>query len=447
MKSKITSTALALMFLMCLSSVASAWQLTTVGTGHNPATYGNLVAWSDGTSGNGGSIHVYDLSAKKDTLINSSSASYPAIYGNKVVWHDDSSGTPMLTVYDLKSKSKSYITQNVDSSSIPAICGNIIAWSANDGVYMQDISKSTQTMVGTGTNPDIDGTKIVYTNDSGGAFSGMFGLGIGSVIDVYDTSSKKTVECGSGDGTARIYGNKVIWTNSDMSSGQSNLVMYDLSTKKMTNITTGSSDQSGMNSGSTSFGAYDIYGDNVVYMNNSANSASSDFASSDFSDIASIIGNANSNSGTSSTGGIPCIYSISKGKVTQIPEATQAGNVAAGSNAIVWETSGGNITAYQFASSSSSSSSSSKVTKPAAAFKADKVSGKHPLAVTFTYTGTGGTPDSYIWDFGDKTKSVTTTAKTVKHTFANAGTFTVSVTAKNKAGSNTATKSKYIAVK
>jgi len=98
-------------------------------------------------------------------------------------------------------------------------------------------------------------------------------------------------------------------------------------------------------------------------------------------------------------------------------------------------------------STSSSSSSSSTVAKPCAALKADKVSGKHPLAVTFSYTGTGGTPDSYTWNFGDKTSSFTTTAKTVKHTFAKAGTYTVSVTAKNKAGSSTATKSKYITIK
>ncbi len=435
MKSKIVFTALALMLLMCLSSVASAWQLTTVGTGHNPATYGNLVAWSEGTSGNGGNIHVYDLSAKKDTVINSSSASYPAIYGNKVVWRDRSNGMPVLTVYDLNSKTSSQITQNVDSNSIPVICGNLIAWSANDGVYMRDISKSTQTMIGTGVNPDIDGTKIVYTNDSGSSFmsgtSGTFNpstfnpstfnpgtfLGSGSMIDVYDSSTKKTVECGSGD-NARIYGNKVI-----MSSGQNNLAMYDLYSKKMTNVTTGSNQ-------------YDIYGDNLVYVNGSANSAISDF-----SDITDIIGTPSGFGSSGSTGGGPYMYSVSKGKATPIPEATEAVvNVAAGSNAIVWETSGGNITAYQFASSSPS------VTKPVAALKADKVSGKHPLAVTFTYTGTGGTPDSYTWDFGDKTKSVTTTAKTVKHTFANAGKFTVSVTAKNKAGSNTATKSKYITV-
>ena len=108
--------------------------MTTIGNGHNPAVYNNMVAWSDDTSGNGGSIHLYDLSAKKDTLINSSSASHPAIYGNKMVWHDDSSGMPTLAVYDIKSKASSQITQDVDSNSIPVIYGNIIVWSANDGV-------------------------------------------------------------------------------------------------------------------------------------------------------------------------------------------------------------------------------------------------------------------------------------------------------------------------
>ena len=446
MKSKFILTALALMFLVCLSSVASAWHMSTIGVGHNPAVYNNMVAWSDDTSGNGGIIHVYDLNAKKDTTINSSSASHPAIYGNKLVWHDDSSGMPMLTVYDIKSKTSSHITQDVDSNSIPVIYGNIIVWSANDGVYMRDISKSTQSMIGTGINPDIDGTKIVYTNDSGSSFmSGMpsmsgIGFGTSSMIDVYDTSSKKTVECGSGD-VARIYGNKVIWTNSDMSSEQSNLVMYDLSTKKVTNITTSSSDQFGTNSGSASVGSYDIYGDNVVYVNDSG--------SSDMSGIGNIgngIGNIGSTVGMGSTGGVPCIYSISKGKITEMANETQAGNIAIYGNTIVWDTpaSGSNITVYQGASSSPSTS---KVTKPVAAFKADKVSGKHPLAVTFTYTGTGGAPDSYTWNFGDNTKAVTTTAKTIKHTFAKAGTYTISVSAKNKAGSNTATKSKYITIK
>jgi len=45
MKSKIIFTALALMCLICSISVASAAQVTKIGTGHNPAIYGNKVTW------------------------------------------------------------------------------------------------------------------------------------------------------------------------------------------------------------------------------------------------------------------------------------------------------------------------------------------------------------------------------------------------------------------
>ena len=43
-----------------------------------------------------------------------------------LVWHDKSTGVPRLTVYDLKTRVRSYITKDVDSSSAPVIYGNII---------------------------------------------------------------------------------------------------------------------------------------------------------------------------------------------------------------------------------------------------------------------------------------------------------------------------------
>jgi C1A family cysteine protease/PKD repeat protein len=83
--------------------------------------------------------------------------------------------------------------------------------------------------------------------------------------------------------------------------------------------------------------------------------------------------------------------------------------------------------------------------KPVASFTANKVSGKYPLTVIFTYTGTGGTPDSYLWDFGDQITS--TNSKTATHRFTKAGTYTVSLKVGNSAGSDVATKTKYIVVK
>jgi PKD repeat protein len=78
------------------------------------------------------------------------------------------------------------------------------------------------------------------------------------------------------------------------------------------------------------------------------------------------------------------------------------------------------------------------VKKPVSAFTMNKASGKHPLTVTFTYTGTGGTPGSYLWNFGDKTTS--TNAMTTSYSYTKAGTYTVSLKVSNTAGSSTATK-------
>ncbi len=130
-KQKLYSIALALailifLFSILVLSVASAAQVTRIGNGSDPAIYGSKVVWTDS-----GVIHVYDLTLKTDTTVSSSAASHPAIYGNKLVWHDESSGVPRLTVYDIPSSTRSYITKDIDNRSIPAIYGNRIVWSAN----------------------------------------------------------------------------------------------------------------------------------------------------------------------------------------------------------------------------------------------------------------------------------------------------------------------------
>lgn len=73
----------------------------------------------------------------------------------------------------------------------------------------------------------------------------------------------------------------------------------------------------------------------------------------------------------------------------------------------------------------------STVKAPVAAFSTS-VSGR---TVQFT-DKSKNSPTSYLWDFGDKG---TSTAKNPKHTYSKAGTYTVSLTAKNSAGSNKTT--------
>jgi len=83
------------------------------------------------------------------------------------------------------------------------------------------------------------------------------------------------------------------------------------------------------------------------------------------------------------------------------------------------------------------------VTKLKAAFTVTQ-STKTPLIVKFM-DKSSGSPTSWKWNFGDKSPIVKT--KNATHTYKKAGKYTVSLTVKNAAGSNSITKSKYITVK
>lgn len=73
---------------------------------------------------------------------------------------------------------------------------------------------------------------------------------------------------------------------------------------------------------------------------------------------------------------------------------------------------------------------------PVAAFSATGTSGPAPLAVGFTDASTGA-PSSWSWDFGD---GGTSTAQHPTHTYQTQGTYDVSLTVTNSAGTDTETK-------
>jgi len=195
---------------------------------------------------------IYDLTTKNETIVSSFAASHPAISGNILVWYDKSSGVPELTVYNIETKARSYITKNVYRDSIPAIYGSRIVWSAGSYVYMRDISTSTQTQIASGEDPDIYDTKIVYSADTPGNTPQIY---------VYDIPTKKAIDVSQyGDNMfPHIYGDKVIW--SDFYTRLGNIRMYDLSTGQQIEITTGD-DMTGYDTGSST----DISGNKIVYL-------------------------------------------------------------------------------------------------------------------------------------------------------------------------------------
>jgi PKD repeat protein len=80
---------------------------------------------------------------------------------------------------------------------------------------------------------------------------------------------------------------------------------------------------------------------------------------------------------------------------------------------------------------------------PVTAFSAYPTSGKVSLKVQFTDKSTGS-PTSLKWSFGDGTFS---TQKNPAHTYSKAGKYSVTLTTRNAAGSNTKNSSGYITVK
>ncbi len=78
---------------------------------------------------------------------------------------------------------------------------------------------------------------------------------------------------------------------------------------------------------------------------------------------------------------------------------------------------------------------------PTAGFVASPTSGEVPLTVNFTNQSSGAT--SYLWNFGD---TQTSTAVNPAHTYTQAGTYTVTLTATNACGSDDEVKTNYITV-
>ena len=84
------------------------------------------------------------------------------------------------------------------------------------------------------------------------------------------------------------------------------------------------------------------------------------------------------------------------------------------------------------------------VTAPVANFSGTPTSGTAPLTVIFTDESTNA-PTEWLWDFGDGDLTNNTMQNPV-HTYASAGTYSVTLTATNSAGSDEETKTGYITV-
>ncbi len=91
----------------------------------------------------------------------------------------------------------------------------------------------------------------------------------------------------------------------------------------------------------------------------------------------------------------------------------------------------------------------SLVKKPLIGFSAVPREGSAPLTVTFypVFNSSGGAPTYMIWDFGDGQKENVTLGTSYEHTYLAAGSYSVTLTSVNEAGSGIAFQQSYIGVK
>jgi beta propeller repeat protein len=425
-----------ILFLTLISSTASAASpiitetriTTNPSNSENPVIYGNNIVWQDDRNGNW-DIYIFNLSTKEQIhTTNTASQVSPDIYGNKVVWEDERNGGHDIYLQDLATKKQTRITTS-GKALHPKIYDEGIVWMdgrnggsfdeynypvGNWDIYMYDLSTSQEYQITTNNstqaNPDIYKDKIVWRDERnmednpylyvqiymynlstsvespvnygnscfvlsspriyGNTIVWMAENVVGDYyIYVYDLSTSTLNMIGSpyGNGYAcqpAIYGNRIVWEEGGMDPGNTDIIMYDISTSTETKITTNGSRQSDP----------EIYGDRIVWRD-SRNGNENDVTNYD-------------------------IYmgTLSESKPTPVP--------------------------------------------PVANFAASPVSGKAPLKVTFTDKSTGS-PTSWKWSFGDGTYSTT---KNPTHTYSEAGKYTVSLTVKNDAGSNTTAEKNYINV-
>ncbi|HSD82901.1 MAG TPA: CHRD domain-containing protein, partial [Anaerolineae bacterium] len=95
----------------------------------------------------------------------------------------------------------------------------------------------------------------------------------------------------------------------------------------------------------------------------------------------------------------------------------------------------GTVTVTAIAGNARGSTAVTFVQSPSAGFVASAASVKISQPIAFTNTTTGTEPLSYVWDFGDTT---TSTLPSPTHIYTQAGTYTVTLTASNPYGTDSA---------
>ena len=387
----------------------------------------------------------------------------PSIYGDKVVW----SYWDKIHLYDLKTGNDTIITMPEHYyAAHPAIYDNKIVcclYNVNENpvrarTYVYDILNSTSSLITENVScaSDIYGDRIVWTTERN------------YKTDVYmynlDTRKETQITTSGSASSPAIYDNKIVWVGygdngtiidkHNNSRGRLDIYMYDLSTKKEIRITT-----SGLASNPS------IYGDKIIWQDE----RNLDVLTGGIGDVymynlSTEKESRISYSGRSSLGSSPAIYgdrivwqdrrngkediymyNLSSQKETQITTSGSAHSPDIYGDRIVYRDNRQRLPPGDgYFSDIYMYDLTARPIEPQAGFTSNVTSGTAPLTVLFTDTSTGGVPTSWYWDTGDGIYSKH--AMNATHTFTKPGVYNVTLTVTNEAGNSTITKPNYITV-
>jgi len=205
----------------------------------NPAIDGNIVVWQDYRNEADYEIYLYSISDKTETQVSSAGGDqlFPRVSDNIVVWEDASSSQVIVTMYDFAGNQTPFQPVSFgagEEQSRPVVKNNFLAWSDNHEfpsyphIYRKDLATGGIEDITPDdhehTNPDIDGTRVVWT-ELGDIYLNDTAVP-GSKTRITVTGEENPIE------NIRISGDRIVWRETDGSTGIDTIYLFTIGSKE-----------------------------------------------------------------------------------------------------------------------------------------------------------------------------------------------------------------------
>jgi len=213
---------------------------STLNSLSSPALYGDTIVWEDYRDPNTIQIYQYNLTTGKENPVNSSQnyQFQPEIYGNSVVWTEFNSTDGNFTIirYDLVNRTRDEYSCNFDGNeyNFPKVSGTTIVWQDYnvtnfnwDITVMRNTGSRPELIIygdGDQKHPEIFQDNIVYENWTGTAYNSpshiwLYNLSNNTAVPVSEVFYQET--------RPHIYGEKIVWEAYNGSGVGNYVYIYD----------------------------------------------------------------------------------------------------------------------------------------------------------------------------------------------------------------------------